>query len=77
MKEVVFLVEEPSMKEFLKEILPKVIPDNVSYTIIRHEGKQDLERSIPKKLRAFRKQNIRFVVLIDQDSNDLIAFRCF
>ena len=54
MKLIVFLVEEPSMKEFLKVILPKVIPVNVSYTIIHHEGKQDLERSIPKKLRAFR-----------------------
>jgi hypothetical protein len=32
MKEVVFLVEEPSMKEFLRGILPRVIPDNVSYT---------------------------------------------
>ncbi|MDR3600409.1 MAG: hypothetical protein P4L49_08030 [Desulfosporosinus sp.] len=63
MKEVVFLVEEPSMKEFLRGILPRVIPDNVSYTIIHHEGKQDLERSIPKKLRAFRKQNTQFVVL--------------
>jgi hypothetical protein len=47
MKEIVFLVEELSMKEFLKAILPKVIPDNVSYTIIHHEGKQDLEKSIP------------------------------
>jgi len=39
MKKIVFLVEEPSMKEFLKVILPKVIPDNISYTIIHHEGK--------------------------------------
>ena len=75
MKKIVFLVEEPSMKEFLKVILPKVIPNNVSYTIIHHEGKQDLERSIPKKLRAFRQPEIRFVVLIDQDSNDCLLLK--
>ncbi len=49
MKEIVFLVEEPSMKEFLKAILPRVIPDHITYTIIHHEGKQDLEKSIPQK----------------------------
>ncbi|EHQ89539.1 DUF4276 family protein [Desulfosporosinus youngiae] len=75
MKEIVFLVEEPSMKELLKAILPKVIPDNVSYTIIHHEGKQDLEKSIPKKLCAFRQPETRFVVLIDQDSNDCIVLK--
>lgn len=75
MKEIVFLVEEPSMKEFLKVILPKVIPDNILYTIIRHEGKQDLEKSIPQKLRAFRQPETRFVVLIDQDSNDCIVLK--
>ena len=37
MKEIVFLVEEPSMKEFLKAILPKNLPENVTYTIIHHE----------------------------------------
>lgn len=75
MKEIVFLVEELSMKEFLKAILPKVIPDNVSCIIIHHEGKQDLEKSIPKKLRAFRQPETRFVVLIDQDSNDCILLK--
>lgn len=75
MKEIVFLVEELSMKEFLKVILPKVLPDNISYTIIHHEGKQDLEKSIPKKLRAFRQPGIQFVVLIDQDSNDCLLLK--
>ncbi|MHB8127144.1 MAG: DUF4276 family protein [Desulfitobacteriaceae bacterium] len=75
MKEIVFLVEELSMKEFLKAILPKVLPDKVLYTIIHHEGKQDLERSIPKKLRAFRQPETRFVILIDQDSNDCILLK--
>ncbi|HZK85615.1 MAG TPA: DUF4276 family protein [Desulfosporosinus sp.] len=75
MKLIVFLVEEPSMKEFLKVILPRVIPENVSYKIIHHEGKQDLERSIPKKLRAFRQPETRFVILIDQDSNDCLLLK--
>jgi len=41
MNEIVFLVEEPSMKEFLKAILPKVLPDNVVYTII-HQAPNNL-----------------------------------
>ena len=75
MKEIVFLVEESSMKVFLKAILPKVLPDNVTYTIIHHEGKQDLERAIPKKLRAFRQPETQFIVLIDQDSNDCLLLK--
>jgi hypothetical protein len=75
MKEIVFLVEEPSMKEFLKVILPKVLPEEVFYRIIPHEGKQDLEKSIPKKLRAFRQPDTHFVVLIDQDSNDCLVLK--
>lgn len=63
------------MKEFLKGILPKVIPDNFTCMIIHHEGKQDLEKSIPKKLRAFRHPETRFVVLIDQDSNDCLVLK--
>lgn len=70
MKELVFLVEEPSIKELLNGILPKVLPKEVSFKIIKHEGKTDLQKSIPRKLRAYQKPGVEFVVLIDQDSND-------
>jgi hypothetical protein len=70
MKEIVFLVEEPSMKVLLDNFLPKVLPDGVTFLTIKHEGKNDLEKSIPRKLKAIRKPNVQFVVLRDQDAAD-------
>ncbi len=66
---LVLLVEEPSMKTFLAGLLPRVLP-GVSVVILAHEGKADLERSIPRKLRAWRDPEARFVVIRDQDAAD-------
>jgi hypothetical protein len=41
-KQLVFLLEEPSMAEVLKVLLPKVLPDNIGFKLIIHEGKQEL-----------------------------------
>lgn len=67
--EVVFMLEEPSMKVFLEELLPRVVPD-LPFRLIPHEGKSDLERSLPRKLRAWRTPGARFVVVRDQDASD-------
>ena len=71
------LVEEPSMVEVLKALLPQIMPDkwilNDNYFIRPHEGKSDLKRSIPRKIKAFSKWkdcNIGFIILQDQDSNN-------
>lgn len=76
MDRIEFLVEELSMAELLKVVLPRILPapwelDN-NYYIHPHEGKSDLKRSIPTKLRAYRKRPFStcFVVIQDQDSND-------
>ena len=47
MSELVFLLEEPSMKVLLDDLLPRFYP-TLSFRCIPHEGKQDLERSIPR-----------------------------
>lgn len=72
-----FLVEERSMAEVLKILLPQILPTpwvlNVNYFIRPHEGKSDLQRSIPKKLQGFsqnRNQVTGFIIIQDQDSND-------
>lgn len=72
-----FLVEEKSMAEVLKVLLPRILPEgwmlDVNYFIRPHEGKSDLKRSIPKKLRGFaqnKEQTTGFVIVQDQDSND-------
>ena len=66
---IVLLLEEQSMKEMLEILLSKIVPNNTIYKCIPHEGKQDLERSIPIKLRTFPKQT-KFIILRDKDSGD-------
>ena len=67
----IFLLEEPSMKNVLTEILPKLIPNKITYICIPHQGKQDLAKSIPKKIKAFQfNPTTKFVIVHDQDSHD-------
>lgn len=67
---LVFLLEEKSMKVFLDTLLPKILPENVAFFTIPHEGKSDLRKSIPIKLRAWNIPDSKFVIVQDQDSND-------
>lgn len=67
---LVFLLEELSMKEFLAGFLPRVLPEQVSFQLIPHEGKSDLQKSIPRKLRGWKEPDVRFVIVQDQDSGD-------
>ena len=61
---LVFLLEERSMQAALEGILPRLIP-GVEFLCIPHEGKQDLEKSIPRKLRGWKdyKGTVFFVKL--------------
>jgi hypothetical protein len=68
MKTLVFLLEEPSMAEVLDVLLPKILPDEVFFQLVPHEGKSDLDRSIPRKLRAWRVPGARFVIVRDRES---------
>lgn len=57
LKRIEILVEEPSMEAVLKELLPKILPApwelGVNCFIRSHEGKSDLKKSIPKKMKVF------------------------
>ncbi|MDK2825323.1 MAG: hypothetical protein PWQ63_995 [Methanolobus sp.] len=84
MIQLVFMTEEPSMEQCLNIIVPKLIPSEklesgeVTFVIIPHEGKQDLERSIPRKLRAWKDyegMKYKFIVLRDQDNCDCIKVK--
>lgn len=74
MKRVVFLLEEYSMKVFLDGLLPRAFP-GLPFLCVPHEGKQDLEKSLPRKLRAWREPGVRFVVLRDNDGGDCKALK--
>jgi hypothetical protein len=69
MSRVVFLLEEPSMRVFLNDLLPRLVP-GLPFLCVSHEGKQDLEQSIPRKLRAWREPGVYFVVVRDNDGGD-------
>jgi len=70
MTELVFLLEEASFVEVLNVIVPNLVPKCVTCRFIRHEGKSDLEKSIPRKLKAWRTSGVRFVVVRDKDMGD-------
>jgi hypothetical protein len=74
MSRIVFLLEERSMKTLLDGLLPRFLP-GISFLCIPHEGKQDLEKSIPRKLRAWHEPGVRFVVLRDNDGGDCRALK--
>jgi len=74
MSRVVFLLEEYSMKVLLDGLLPRMLPD-LSFLCVPHEGKQDLEKSVPRKLRAWREPGVCFVVIRDNDGGDCRALK--
>lgn len=75
------LVEEPSMQNFLEIILPKILPRgyelNMNCFIHPHQGKSDLQKSIPKKVRAYKyfPKKVKLIIVQDQDSNDCIKLK--
>lgn len=64
------LLEEPSAREMLKGLLPKILPPCVFPHFLVFEGKQHLDASIERRLRGWRRPNTHFIVLRDQDSSD-------
>ena len=79
---VEFLLEEPSMKNVLAEILPRILPKgyelDVNCFLRPHQGKSDLKKSIPKKVKVFsnlKQQTTKVIIIQDQDSNDCIKLK--
>jgi hypothetical protein len=75
---VVFLLEEPSMQALLDGLLPRLVNGwvtNRHFLCIPHEGKTDLDRSIARKLAAWRIPGDRFVIVRDNDGADCLAVK--
>ena len=69
-RRLVFLLEEPSMANLLLELMPRVFPGWVhteQFLCVKHQGKSDLDKSIPRKLQAWKTPGDVFVVLRDTD----------
>lgn len=69
MKELVFCLEELSAKAMLEGLLPRIFSKNeFVFRYIVFQGKQDLEKQLPRKLKGYCNTEAHFVVIRDQDS---------
>ena len=75
MKNLVCFLEEPSAKEMLKGILPRLLPENIQCFYIVFDGKQDLEKQLVHRMRGWQKTDSAFLVIRDQDSADCITVK--
>ncbi|MBF0624717.1 MAG: DUF4276 family protein [Magnetococcales bacterium] len=70
--QLVFLLEEPSMKNTLQEIIPRIVDLDVPPLYLAFEGKHDLELNFPRKLQGWQSppdREIRFVIVRDNDGH--------
>ena len=74
MSRIVFLLEERFMQVLLDGLLPRLFPD-LPFLCVPHEGKRDLELSIPRKLRAWREPGASFAVIRDNDGGDCVRLK--
>jgi hypothetical protein len=68
-----FLVEEQSTQSALNQLLPRILGPNVKFAIHAFNGKADLLKKLPNRLRGYRRWlpgNWRIVVLVDEDRQD-------
>ncbi|MDQ7073724.1 MAG: DUF4276 family protein [Gammaproteobacteria bacterium] len=75
MREIVFFLEEPSAREMLKGVLKNTLPKEITPRFVVFQGKQDLEKRLPIRLRAWQQSNTLFVVIRDQDSGNCINIK--
>lgn len=65
-------VEELSMEVALHELLPRLL-GRLSFRILSYQGKDDLLRKLPDRLRGYRswsRSGCRVLVLVDRDNDD-------
>ncbi|MDP8219766.1 MAG: DUF4276 family protein [Candidatus Stygibacter frigidus] len=75
MSSVVFFLEEDSAKAFLENFVPRNFSQNNEYIFITFEGKQDMEKQLPRKLRNWQRPDSLFVIFRDQDSGDCVKVK--
>ena len=72
---LIVLTEEKSMAQLLRTVLPKALPHDVRLLVIPHNGKSDLKKSIPIKLKGWNIPDDVFLIVQDQDSNDCMKVK--
>lgn len=76
MTSLVVFTEEMSAKVMLESLLPRLLPlERCSFLCVAFEGKQDLEKQLPIKLKGWRTPHTHFLILRDQDSGNCKAIK--
>jgi hypothetical protein len=73
-----FFVEEVSTEAALLNLIPKILEVEHTFAIHPFQGKPDLLANLPARLRAYgawNPDNLRIVVLIDEDREDCKALK--
>lgn len=67
------LVEEPSMEAFLRELLPRMLPETTTFEIYPYQCKDDLLAKLPERLRGYSSwlpDGWRIVIVVDRDDDN-------
>ena len=72
MRELVFFLEEESAKILLQALMPRLVTPHYPVRYVVFEGKQDLERQLERKLKAYINPDASFMILRDKDSSDCL-----
>ena len=66
------IVEEASTEAALRQLLPKIL-DDISFEVYAHQGKDELLKQLPNRLRGyshFIPDDWRILVIVDRDDDD-------
>ena len=71
------LVEEPSMEALLRALLPRLV-GSLSFDVYQHQGKHDLLKRLPGRLRGYASwlsPSWRIIVVVDRDDDDCLKLK--
>jgi hypothetical protein len=74
------IAEEPSLEAFLRVVLPKLLVPETSFEIYPHQGKDDLRKKLPSRLRGYASwlpETSRIVVVVDRDDDDCAELKAW
>lgn len=72
------LVEESSMEQFLRALLPRLLPAGRTFEVHAFQGKPDLLGKLEARLRAYSTwlpADWRVIVVVDRDNEDCLALK--
>ena len=74
-----FFLEEPSAEEALKHLLPKILLKDVSYEFHTFQGRDEMLKELPKRLKGEQwiPNDWQVIVLIDEDRRDCHELKAY